>query len=165
MARGKKKVAAQPDLLEVGGTTAPAVPLIREAVASWKAQGYRGISDTTRTLLTWWFPADGHRLGRGAGHAFRYHPFQQAAIETLIYLYEVEEVRRQKTLLETFVRRSDIQLLQHDDFARYCLKMATGSGKTKVISLAVAWQYLNAVAGGQDDFSRTFLLLAPKVNV
>ena len=47
MARGKKKAAAQPDLLEVGGTTAPAVPLIREAVASWKAQGYRGISDTT----------------------------------------------------------------------------------------------------------------------
>jgi type III restriction enzyme len=165
VARGKKKAAGQTDLLEVGGTTAPAVPLIREAVASWKTQGYRGISDTTRTLLSWWFPPDGHRLGRGAGHAFRYHPFQQAAIETLIYLYEVEEVRRQKTLLETFVRRSDIQLLQHDDFARYCLKMATGSGKTKVISLAVAWQYLNAVAGGRDDFARTFLVLAPNVIV
>jgi len=164
VARRKKKPAAQTDLLEARGTTAPAVPLIREAVASWKAQGYRGISDTTRTLLTWWFPPDGHRRG-GGGRVFRYHPFQQDAIETLIYLYEVEEVRRQKTLLETFVRRPDIQLLQHDDFARYCLKMATGSGKTKVIALAVAWQYLNAVAEGQEDFARTFLVLAPNVIV
>ncbi len=163
MARSKK-AAAQTDLLEARGTTAPAVPLIREAVASWKAQGYRGISDTTRSLLRYWFPPDGHRRGR-AGHVFRYHPFQQDAIETLIYLYEVEEIRRQKTLLETFVRRPDIKLLQHDDFARYCLKMATGSGKTKVISLAVAWQYLNAVAEGREDFAKTFFVLAPNVIV
>jgi type III restriction enzyme len=165
VARPRKKAVGQTELLEAGGTTAPAVPLIREAVASWKAGGCRGISDTTRTLLTWWFPPDGHRLGRGTGRAFRYHPFQREAIETLIYLYEVEEVRRQKTLLETFVRRSDIQLLQYDDFARYCLKMATGTGKTKVISLAVAWQYLNAVAEGREDFARTFLVLAPNVIV
>lgn len=165
MARPKKPLAAQPDLLEARGTTAPAVPLIRQAVATWKAGGCRGVSDTTRSLLTWWFPKDGHRLGRGAGRAFRYHPFQREAIETLIYLYEVEGVRRQKALLETFVRRPDIQLLQHDDFARYCLKMATGSGKTKVMSLAVAWQYLNAVVESRDDFARTFLILAPNVIV
>jgi type III restriction enzyme len=161
----KPKTAAQTDLLEARGTTAPAVPLIREAVASWKAGNYRGITNTTRALLEWWFPKDGHRLGRGVGRPFRYHPFQREAIETLIYLYEVEQVRRQKTLLETFVRRPDIQLLQHDDFARYCLKMATGSGKTKVISLAIAWQYLNGVVEGQEDFARTFLLLAPNVIV
>jgi type III restriction enzyme len=164
VARAKKKLAGQGELLEVGGATAPAVPFIREAVASWKAGNYRGISDTTRLLLNHWFPPDGHRM-RGSTRAFRYHPFQREAIETLIYLYEVEEVRRQKTLLETFVRRPDIQLLQHDDFARYCLKMATGSGKTKVISLAIAWQYLNAVAEGRDDFARTFLVLAPNVIV
>jgi type III restriction enzyme len=163
--RRQKKAADQGDLLQVTGTTAPAVPLIREAVASWKAGNYRGISDTTRGLLTWWFPKDGHRTGRGGGRAFRYHPFQREAIETLIYLYEVEEVRRQKTLLETFVRRPDIQLLQHDEFARYCLKMATGSGKTKVISLAIAWQYLNSVVEGKADFARTFLVLAPNVIV
>ena len=165
MARPRKSAAGQGDLLQVGGTTAPGVPLIREAVASWKAGNYRGIGDTTRSLLTWWFPKDGHRIGRGAGRAFRYHPFQREAIETLIYLYEVEEVRRQKTLLETFVRRPDIQLLQHDQFARYCLKMATGSGKTKVISLAIAWQYLNSVVDGRADFARTFLVLAPNVIV
>jgi len=162
--KGKRSIG-QGDLLEVRGTTAPAVPLIRQAVASWREGGYAGISDTTRSLLTWWFPPDGHRMGRGAGRAFRYHPFQRDAIETLIYLYEAEEVRRQKSLLETFVRRPDLALLQYDDFARYCLKMATGSGKTKVIALAVAWQYLNAVAEGRDDFARTFLILAPNVIV
>ncbi len=165
MARLRKKPAGQGDLLEARGTTAPAVPLIRQAVASWREGGYAGISDTTRSLLTWWFPRDGHRMGRGAGRAFKYHPFQREAIETLIYLYEVEVVRRQKSLLETFVRRSDLELLQYDEFARYCLKMATGSGKTKVISLAVAWQYLNAVAEGRDDFASTFLVLAPNVIV
>jgi type III restriction enzyme len=165
VAPSKKKAGNQVDLLEARGTTAPAVPLIREAVQKWREGNYRGISDTTRTLLTWWFPRDGHRLGRGTGRSFRYHPFQREAMETLIYLYEVEEVRRQKTLLETFVRRPDIQLLQHDEFARYCLKMATGSGKTKVIALAIAWQYLNAVAESRDDFARTFLLLAPNVIV
>lgn len=165
MPKKQRAAVGQGDLLEAGGTTAPAVPLIREAVASWKAGNYRGITDTTRSLLNWWFPKDGHRAGRSAGRAFRYHPFQREAVETLIYLYEVEEIRRQKTLLETFVRRSDIQLLQHDDFARYCLKMATGSGKTKVISLAIAWQYLNSVVEGRDDFARTFLILAPNVIV
>lgn len=163
--RRRATAAGQTELLQAGGTTAPAVPLIRQAVASWKDQGYRGISDTTRALLSWWFPPDGHRIGRGTGRVFRFHPFQREAIEALIYLYEVEKVRRQKGLLETFVRRPDIQLLQYDEFARYCLKMATGSGKTKVMSLAIAWQYLNSVVEGDDDFARTFLVLAPNVIV
>ncbi len=162
MARGGK-ASGQGDLLRVDTTTAPAVPLIREAVLRWREGSYRGISDTTRILLTHWFPRDGHRR-RGAP-AFKYHPFQREAIETLIYLYEVEQVRRQKSLLETFVRSPNIELLQHDAFARYCLKMATGSGKTKVMSLAIVWQFFNAVAEGNDDFARTFLILAPNVIV
>lgn len=162
MARGKK-TTGQGDLLKAAVTTAPAVPLIREAVLKWREGDYRGISDTTRLLLTHWFPRDGHRR-RGAP-VFKYHPFQREAIETLIYLYEVEKVRRQKTLLETYVREPNIELLQYDEFARYCLKMATGSGKTKVMSLAIAWQFFNAVAEGNDDFARTFLILAPNVIV
>ncbi|MCC7134707.1 MAG: hypothetical protein IT352_18755, partial [Gemmatimonadales bacterium] len=56
MARPRKRSEEQTELLKAAGTTAPAVPLIRQAVASWREQGYRGISDTTRTLLGWWFP-------------------------------------------------------------------------------------------------------------
>ena len=74
-------------------------------------------------------------------------------------------VRRHKNLVETFAKRSDLRLLQYDEFARYCVKMATGSGKTKVMSLAIAWQYFNAVAEARDDFATTFLLIAPNVIV
>ena len=77
------------------------------------------------------------------------HPFlsyaQREAIETLIYLYEVVQVRRQKDLIEKFATRADMRLLQYDLFPRYCVKMATGSGKTKVLALAIAWHYFNAV--------------------
>ena len=45
------------------------------------------------------------------------------------------------------------------------IKMATGSGKTKVMALTVAWQYFNAVAGGRDDYAKTFLVVAPNVIV
>jgi type III restriction enzyme len=43
--------------------------------------------------------------------------------------------------------------------------MATGSGKTKVMSLTIAWQFVNAVAEARDDFAKTFLLIAPNVVV
>ncbi len=58
-----------------------------------------GASDTTRRLLNYWFQTD-HRLPDG--RKFAYHYSQQHAIETLIYLYEVAKVRRQKSLIETF---------------------------------------------------------------
>lgn len=155
--------------------TAPCVPALRRAVNAWRTfelkagmrpawpkDGYAGVSETTRTLLAHWFYTD-HR--RPDGSRFAYHYFQQEAVETLIYLYEVARVRRHKDLIETFAGRSDLRLLQHDRFARYCVKMATGSGKTKVMSLAIAWQFFNAVAEGRDDFAKTFLLIAPNVIV
>jgi len=43
--------------------------------------------------------------------------------------------------------------------------MATGSGKTKVMALTVAWQYFNAVAEGLEDYAKTFLVIAPNVIV
>ena len=142
--------------------TAPCVPAIREKVKAWRESGYKGATDTTRLLLNHWFFTD-HR--RPANRKFAYHYFQREAVETLIYLYEVAKVRRHKSLVETFATRSDIRLLQYDDFPRYCVKMATGSGKTKVMSLAIAWQFFNAVAEARDDFAKTFLLIAPNVIV
>ncbi|MFZ3376475.1 MAG: DEAD/DEAH box helicase family protein [Chthoniobacterales bacterium] len=160
-------------LLEARVATAPCVPGIRHKVNEWRgfelkpemklewpSGGYRGITETTETLLKHWFYTDHIRPRR-----FRYHYFQQEAIETLIYLYEVAKVRRHKNLIETFATRADLRLLQYDDFARYSEKMATGSGKTKVMSLAIAWQFFNAVAEARDDFGKTFLLIAPNVIV
>jgi len=150
-------------LLEVPHKTAPCVPAIREAVAAWREKNYPGITETTRQLLNYWFKTD-HRQRNG--RMFRYHDSQREAIETLIYLYEVAGVRRHKDLVETYATNTpNLRLLQYDEFARYCIKMATGSGKTKVMALAVVWQYFNAVAEGRDDYARTFLIIAPNVIV
>jgi len=166
----KKKVAsdAQPELLDVTSKlrTAVCVPALREAVKAWAVGGYKGITDTTRILLNHWFHTD-HKLPTGI--PFRYHRSQQEAMETLIFIWEYEKVRTRKTLLERYAQDlKDVRLSLHDDFARYCIKMATGSGKTKVIALAVAWQFLNAIREPDEiakNYAKTFLLLAPNVIV
>jgi type III restriction enzyme len=152
----------QENLLTARVTTAPCVPEIRKAVKEWRAKKYRGATDTTKTLFNYWFSTD-HR--RPDGQAFQYYGAQREAVETLAWLYEVEEVRRHRDLVERFSKTPGIHVLQYDDFARYAIKMATGSGKTKVMALIVAWQYLNAVAEGSDDYAKTFLIIAPNVIV
>lgn len=155
----RKPSPDQASLFDLRIKTAPCVPAIRKALEEWRADGYKGATDTTRILLNYWFKAD-HRLPNGK--FFRYHRSQQEAIETIIYLYEVAQVRRHKDLLEKFASSiPDLRLLQYDDFARYCVKMATGSGKTKVMALAIAWQFFNAVAEGRDDYARTSLVIPP----
>jgi type III restriction enzyme len=162
MARKRNQNPDQLGLLEAHVATAPCVPAIRQKVKAWREGGYKGVTDTTRLLLNHWFSTD-HRLP--SGRKFAYHYFQREAVETLIYLFEVAQIRRHKTLVETYATRTDLHLLQYDDFARYCVKMATGSGKTKVMSLAVAWQFFNAVVEARDDFAKTFLLIAANVIV
>ncbi len=163
MPRRKKEAGSQLNLLEAKVATAPCVPALRIAVKKWRESGRRGVTATTSILLNYWFQAD-HRLPNG--QFFRYHDFQREAVETLIYLYEVAKIRRFKDLAQTYAASNDLsRLLQYDQFARYCVKMATGSGKTKVMSLAIAWHYFNAVNEGRDDFAKTFLILAPNIIV
>lgn len=138
------------------------MPAIRKAVAEWRDRKYKGASQTSKLLLNHWFHTDHRAPGGGS---FGYYPAQRDAIETLVYIYEVEGIRRHRDLIERFANAPGIHVLQYDDFARYAIKMATGSGKTKVMSLAIAWQYFNAVAEGRDDYARSFLLLAPNVIV
>lgn len=160
----KKTVIPQPDILNLEERlkTAPCVPAIRAAVKDWQTRHYPGATATTRELLNHWFYTD-HRLADG--HSFRYHSAQQQAIETLIYLYEVAKIRCHRDLLQQFASKRELRFLQHDDFTRYCIKMATGSGKTKVMSLAIVWQYFNAIRENSADYAKTFLILAPNVIV
>jgi type III restriction enzyme len=167
MVRSKKQtpiMTGQLDLLDIRDTlrTAPCVPLIRQEVKQWQAAGYAGITATTRRLLAWWFKND-HRLPNGS--QFRYHTAQREAIETLIYLHEVKGIRTRSDLLLAYAKGQKIALPLYDPFARYAVKMGTGSGKTKVMALAMAWQYFNAVRGEGDHYATTFLLIAPNVIV
>src|ERR1700680_866234 len=167
MPRVRKTQASetQPDLFNLSPflKTAPCVPALRKLVAAWREDGYKGITRTTRILLNYWFPSD-HKLLNG--QLFSYHDAQREAIETLIYVYEVAQVRTRKDLLEQYVSsNSELHLPSYDEFARYCTKMATGSGKTKVMALAIIWQFFNAVREHEDDYAKTFLIIAPNVIV
>jgi len=169
MPRQKKETdSAQKDLLNVAVQlrTAPCVPALREAVKQWRDDGYKGATDTTRLLLNHWFRND-HRLTNG--QPFAYHSFQREAIETLIYVWEIAKVRSRKMLLERYAQNlQEVRLPPYDEFARYCIKMATGSGKTKIMSLTVVWQFMNASREPEEigrDYARTFLLIAPNVIV
>ncbi len=170
MPRRKPKAGSptQAELLDITAKlrTGPCVPALREAVKAWKAGGYKGVTDTTRILLNHWFHTD-HRLRTGL--PFQYNQAQQEAMETLIFVWEYEKVRTRKDLLERYAQDlRDLRLPPEDDFARYCIKMATGSGKTKVMALAVAWQFLNAMRESENvakDYAKTFLVLAPNVIV
>ncbi len=157
----------QTELLDITGRlrTGPCVPALREAVKAWKAGGYKGVTDTTRLLLNHWFSTD-HKSRTNV--PFKYHASQQEAIETLIFVWEFEKVRTRKGLLERYAQTlKDVRLPPYDEFARYCTKMATGSGKTKVMALAIAWQFFNAVREEEiaKDYAKTFLLIAPNVIV
>jgi type III restriction enzyme len=167
----RKKTTASPsqtELLDITSKlrTGPCVPALREAVKAWKAGGYKGVTETTRVLLNFWFETD-HRTRTRA--PFKYHESQREAIETLIFVWECEKVHTRKALLERYATDlRDLRLPPDDDFARYCIKMATGSGKTKVMALAVAWQFLNAMRESEQiakDYAKTFLILAPNVIV
>ncbi len=166
--RKAKPPEGQSELLDVTAKlkTGPCVPALREAVKAWKAGGYKGITDTSRVLLNHWFYTD-HKLPTGA--PFCYHSSQQEAIETLIFVWEYEKVRTRKALLERYAQNvPDLRLPGFDDFARYCIKMATGSGKTKVMSLVIVWQFFNAAREAESiaqDYAKTFLLIAPNVIV
>ena len=144
--------------------TAVCVPAIRESFKGWRAGGYKGITETTRELLNFWFNHD-HILHDG--RKFSYHYFQREAIETLIYISEVQKINSRKELLEKYAYQTkDLRLPPVDEFARFCFKMATGSGKTKMMSLAIVWQYFNAIKEEMSQkYAKNFLIIAPNVIV
>lgn len=161
----KTTTTAQTPLLDVGreGRTGICVPAIEKEVKEWRELGQPNITNTTKRLLQFWFKTE-HR--QPDGNAFKYYDAQREAVETLIYLFEVKKVRRRKDLLYEYARGQFTQFPADDEFARYALKMATGSGKTKVMALAVAWQYFNSLleVDGK-DYANTFLLIAPNIIV
>ena len=45
------------------------------------------------------------------------------------------------------------------------MKMATGSGKTTVMAMLIAWQAVNAARKDSKDFSRAFLIVTPGITI
>ena len=111
-----------------------AVNGVRARVDAWRAQDYPGASATSRRLLSFWF-ADEHRSDDG--QPFRFYFCQREAVETFIFLTEIEPVQGLKDLLEYAEHGMTIQPGETKR-QRLAMKMATGSGKTMAMSLCVA---------------------------
>lgn len=147
-------------------TRAALVSGIRTNVDQWRAEGYPGATNTTKRLLQYWFEQDHKIRRRGRPQEFGYYFCQREAIETLIYLYEVRQIRSLYDLARNFPPQRPFLIAPDEDrFARYVFKMATGSGKTKVMSLAIVWAYFNSIFEPNSPLPRTFLIIAPNVIV
>ncbi len=138
-----------------------AVNGVRARVDAWRAQGYKGASATSRRLLGFWF-ADEHRGDDGT--PFRFYFCQREAVETVIYLTEVEPVRGLKDLLEFAEHGMTIQPGEPKR-QRLAIKMATGSGKTMAMSLCIVWSYFHALYEDDSPMATSFLVIAPNLIV
>jgi len=138
-----------------------AVNGVRARIDAWRAQGYPGASRTSRRLLSFWF-ADEHRFEDG--RPFRFYFCQREAVETFIYLTEIEPVRGLKDLLEYAEYGMTIQPGEPNR-QRLAMKMATGSGKTMAMSLCVVWSYFHAIYEPDSPMTTSFLVIAPNLIV
>lgn len=140
----------------------PLVYKIRLAVKEWRDSDYSGASDTTKALLQFWFKPDGHKK---KGNVFQYYFAQREAIESLIYLYEIAKAKDKYELMRFDSSGRISTGMFPESWSRYVIKMATGTGKTKVLSLALVWSYFHKLYEAESDLSRNFLIIAPNIIV
>jgi type III restriction enzyme len=119
---------------------------LRGAVRQWRLDGYPGTALITRRLLEWWFERDEERTALRQ----RFFFCQQEAIETVVYLYEVQQRRK---------------MPETGDLLRYALKLATGAGKTVVMALIVTWATLHKQRVSGSTLAANFLVLVPNLTV
>ena len=143
----------------------PLVTEIRKNVDAFRQSDYEGASDTSKFLLKWWFQTEHFIEGSTSGETFNYYFAQREAIESLIYLHDVGKLENQAQL--TQFDSQGILSGQHfeETWRRYVLKLATGAGKTKVLSLALVWSYFHKLYEVDSDMATNFLLIAPNIIV
>jgi len=144
----------------------PLVSELRKKVKEWRDSGYKGATDTSRDLLNWWFN-NPHLLPKADGTMaeFQYFFAQREAVETIIFLYDVAGVQDKYDLMR-FDSSSLVTSGMFDEtWRRFVVKMATGSGKTKVLSLILAWSFFHKLYEPESGLSRNFLIITPNIIV
>lgn len=144
----------------------PLVHEIRRAVHEWRDGGYVGGSATSQLLLDYWF-SEPHMISNADGelHQFQYFFAQREAVETAIWLYEVQRAFTPLHLMQYDATGNLSQKMFLGDWPRYVFKLATGTGKTKVLSLLMAWSYFHKKYEKDSTLSTNFLLVAPNIIV
>ncbi len=122
---------------------------IRPRIKSWREMGYPGVTGITKRLLEHWQDPE-ERKDR------RFFFCQLEAIETLIWLTEAPAAERVGIDIKG----------DGGEIERWCNKMATGSGKTIIMSMIIAWNFLNKITNPTDSrFSKYALIVAPGLTV
>jgi hypothetical protein len=134
------------DLLASSEQRNDVVIQLRDEVRAWREAGYPGTAGVTGRLLAWWFERDEERRATGK----RFFFCQQEAVETVIYLYEVQGRRK---------------MPETGEVLRHALKLATGTGKTVVMALIVTWSTLHKRKVSGSSLSSNFLVLVPNLTV
>lgn len=154
----KKASAAQATLDLETYTENALINEIRRYLAAWREipnPSDWGVTAATQRLLEHWR----HHDFAGA------RPFfcQVEAVETIIWLTEVAPRRAAtKGLLDQIAKANEEA---NPALFRLAMKMATGSGKTTVMAMLIAWQTVNAVRKESKDFSRAFLIVTPGITI
>jgi len=127
---------------------------VRARVDLWRKQGYQSVTPTTRRLLEFW--SDENRENK---ILFA----QREAAETAIYLAEAAQKQGDAWIRN---RLNETNQACNLGLHRVALKMATGSGKTVVMAMVIAWQTLNKVAQPNDGrFASRFLVITPGLTI
>ena len=144
----------------------PLVAELRRKVKEFRGGGYVGATDTSRSLLNWWFKTP-HLLPKTDGTMveFEYYFAQREALETIIYLYDVVGVKDKHDLMRFDVSGLVSGSMFDETWRRFVVKMATGSGKTKVLSLALAWSFYHKLYEPESELARNFLVITPNIIV
>lgn len=129
---------------------------VRERVSLWRSAGWPGVTPTSRRLLEYWTDPEREK---------KLFFCQIEALETAIYIGEVVNKRGHQ---DAWVMNSLRECSEdaNPGLLRLALKMATGTGKTVVMGMLIAWQALNKFANKQDSrFSDAFLVISPGITI
>jgi type III restriction enzyme len=127
---------------------------IRARVKMWREGGYIHITKTTRRLLEYWTNPDRDK---------KLFFCQIETVETAIYITEAANKCGDGWIENNLRKESESY---NPGLYRIAFKMATGSGKTIVMAMLIAWQTLNKLANSQDArFSDAFLIVTPGITI
>ena len=127
----------------------PLVNRLRPRIRAWREAGYPGVTEITKRLLEHWTNPEEF-------DSRRFFFCQLEAAETLIWLSEGPATEKVGVDIPS----------DGGTFQRLCAKMATGSGKTVVMAMVIAWHVLNKATHPQDArFTRNILVIAPGLTV
>ncbi|MEA3364713.1 MAG: DEAD/DEAH box helicase family protein, partial [Candidatus Hydrogenedentes bacterium] len=144
----------------------PLISQLRRKVKEFRDGGYVGAADTSRSLLNWWFNTP-HMLQQAGGTMiqFQYYFAQREALETIVYLYDVAGVQDKHDMMRFDATGLVSGSMFDETWRRFVVKMATSSGKTKVLSLVLAWSFFHKLYEPDSQLARNFLVITPNIIV